>query len=122
VAFAAAALFRPEAGHGLNGACGLQLPDGTVRLGVTDGVLETALGSGTKSDFTVSGEPAAVLGLLTGRLGLNAAGVKIEGDRAALQRFLSMFRVFDAGEDPAETEPSLSMLHLLARARQKPVG
>lgn len=98
IAFALHSIFRPEAANGTRATLELHLPDGIFHLAVNKGALSVTLGARAQSNVVLTGGRSTVMGLLMGRLTLREAtheGMKVQGDRKALDRLLKLFGLRD---------------------------
>ena len=90
-------LFDYDAGAGLDASYELRLGEETFSVRVTAGVLELARGEADCADAAITAEPAVLRALLWhGRSladAVRAGDAAIEGDRAAVERFLTLFPV-----------------------------
>ena len=72
----------------------LRLGEQVFRAHVSGGELELVAGAHAAPDAVISSDAGTVLAVAHGRLGLaeaEAAGLRIDGDRAVAERFLSLF-------------------------------
>lgn len=90
-------LFDDDAAAGLDAGYELRLGEEIFRVRVAGGVLEVARGGAERPDAAIIAEPAVLRALLWhGRsLGeaIRAGDAAVEGDRAAVERFLTLFPV-----------------------------
>jgi DNA-binding HxlR family transcriptional regulator len=87
VAVALSAFFRPEAAEGVSGRIALHLDGARFTLDLEGGRLDIASGADGTADLTLTAEPEALLGFLSGA----PARVDAEGDRALLERLPALF-------------------------------
>jgi DNA-binding HxlR family transcriptional regulator len=90
-------LFDPGAAHGLRAAYELRLGEDRFRVQVADGELDAARGSADQADATIQTDPGTLDAVLWGGRSLAAAQrsgqMTIEGDKAAVERFVRLFPV-----------------------------
>jgi len=88
-------MFAPHAAEGLRASYELRLGEDVFVAVVDDGRFEIARGSAEKSDATIETDAATLAALVyEGRdlaEALSAGEVKIEGDEAAVERFVRLF-------------------------------
>jgi DNA-binding HxlR family transcriptional regulator len=88
-------LFHPHAAEGLTASYELRLGEDRFHAEVTAGRLDVVRGEAPEADATVDTDPATLAALLWDgrRLGeaLRSGDITIEGDRAAVGRFLEAF-------------------------------
>lgn len=88
-------LFTPSAAKGLNARYELRLGEHSFGARVRNGKLEVSRGDAGRADASIQTDPATLAGLLWhGRRlapALRSGEVRIEGDRAAAERFFSLF-------------------------------
>lgn len=100
LALALEAHFRADAAVDVRRVYELRLRDGAFRLEVADGAVATAKGPADDADLVLEADDDALVGLLAGRLGAEAAlaggaVAVVSGDPAELRRFLEVFRFAD---------------------------
>jgi len=85
-------LFAPDRADGLTVRVGLRLDGGPeYRALIDDGVLVLEQGAPEGPDVVITGDPGELLGVAHGRLLLADTGLRIDGDRALGERFLTLF-------------------------------
>jgi DNA-binding HxlR family transcriptional regulator/putative sterol carrier protein len=93
--------FRPELAAGVDDTYELEIDGERQQVRVKDGELAVRQGAAAEPDVVLRADVATYLGLLRGQIGPDEATAKglieVEGDIAALRRFLTMCRV-TAGE------------------------
>ncbi len=96
--------FRPQLAAGVDDTYALHVGGETQQVRIANGTLTIQQGEPAQADVALYTEPAIYLGLLQGQLtpeAAMAAGLaRIEGDLAALQRFLTICRI----EPPTDAE------------------
>jgi DNA-binding HxlR family transcriptional regulator/putative sterol carrier protein len=89
------ALFDPGAAHGLSAGYELRLGDDRFRVEVADGEIEAARGGADQADATIDTDPGTLDAVLWGGLSLadaeRSGSMSIEGDKAAVERFVRLF-------------------------------
>jgi DNA-binding HxlR family transcriptional regulator/putative sterol carrier protein len=95
VVLALRARFEPSAADGLRASYELRLGDDRFRVEVADGELEVARGTADHADATIESDPDTLNSVLWGDRKLaeaqRAGELAIEGDKAAVERFLRLF-------------------------------
>ncbi len=90
-------MFDPQAAEGLEASYELRLGEERFRVEVANGRFEIARGDAYRPDAIVEADPGTLATLVYegGDLAeaLRPGGLKIEGDRSAVERFLSLFRL-----------------------------
>ncbi len=90
-------MFDPQAAEGLEASYELRLGEERFRVEVANGSFEIARGDAYRPDAIVEADPGTLATLVYegGDLAeaLRSGGLKIEGDRSAVERFLSLFRL-----------------------------
>jgi DNA-binding HxlR family transcriptional regulator len=88
-------MFDPGAAEGLEASYELRMGEDRFRAEVFGGNLEVERGSAERPDATIEGDSTTLAGLVyEGRSlaeALRSGDVKIEGDEAAVERFLTLF-------------------------------
>src|SRR5215211_3299831 len=88
-------MFDPRAAEGLNASYELRLGEESFRAVVADGRFEVARGSADRPDAIIEADPVTLAALVyEGREldeALRSGEIKLEGDRSAVERFLSLF-------------------------------
>jgi alkyl sulfatase BDS1-like metallo-beta-lactamase superfamily hydrolase len=88
-------MFDPRAADGLSASYELRLGEDSFRAVVADGRFEVVRGSADRPDATIETDPGMLAALVfNGRPlaeALRSGDIKIEGDRQAVERFLSLF-------------------------------
>jgi DNA-binding HxlR family transcriptional regulator len=88
-------MFDPRAADGIEASYELRLGEERFRAVVADGRFEIARGSADRPDATIETDPTTLATLVyEGRQldeALSSGDIKIEGDRSAVERFLSLF-------------------------------
>lgn len=88
-------MFSPEAARGLAICLELRLGDDRFTAAVTDGVLRAERGSPERPDAVVTADPSALAAVVYAGRDLDAflqtGAIRVEGDRAALERFTTLF-------------------------------
>ena len=88
-------LFDPGAAHGLRASYELRLGDDRFRIEVADDAIEAARGGADQADATIDADPDTLNAVLFGGRSLTDAQrsgkVTIEGDKAAVERFVRLF-------------------------------
>jgi alkyl sulfatase BDS1-like metallo-beta-lactamase superfamily hydrolase len=88
-------MFDPRAAEGIGAVYELRLGEDRFRAEVADGRFEIVRGSSDRPDATIETDPATLAGLVyDDRLlaeALRSGDVEIEGDEAAVARFLGLF-------------------------------
>jgi DNA-binding HxlR family transcriptional regulator len=88
-------MFDPRAAYGLSASYELRLGEDRFRAVVADGRFEVVRGSADRPDATIETDPGMLAALVfNGRPlaeALRSGDIKIEGDRQAVERFLSLF-------------------------------
>lgn len=89
--------FRPELAEGVHEIYELRIDDEVLQVQIEAGEIHVQQGEALKADVVFHTDIATYLGLLTGQIGQDEAVaeelIEIEGDPAALGRFLNMCRV-----------------------------
>jgi DNA-binding HxlR family transcriptional regulator len=89
------ARFDPGAAHGLRAGYELRLGEDRFRIEVSDDQLEVARGDAGQADATIDTDPDTIGAVLWGGRSLADASrsgdLTIEGDKAAVERFLRLF-------------------------------
>jgi DNA-binding HxlR family transcriptional regulator/putative sterol carrier protein len=89
------ALFEPRAAEGLSATIALRLGDSEFHVQITDGRLEVARGQAAQPDATLDTDPGTLTALLRNDRqpadALRAGDLRLDGDRAAAERFLGLF-------------------------------
>jgi DNA-binding HxlR family transcriptional regulator len=97
IALALRARFDPQAAEGLRATYELRLGDDRFRVAVSEHELEVARGGADRPDATIDTDPATFAAVLwDGRTltdAKRAADMRIEGDQAAVERLVELFRV-----------------------------
>lgn len=94
-------MFSPARAGDAHMRLGLILGDLPHRAVIANGELTIEIGEINNPDVTVAGDPNLLAGLVYGGLSVdqvNAAGLRIAGDVAALQRFATFFPLPDKAE------------------------
>lgn len=90
-------MFSSEAAKGLDATIELRIADDRFRATIADGRLELVRGTAERPDAVVEGEAMALVGVVYGGRKLNDAiregELKVEGDRALVKRFVTLFPV-----------------------------
>lgn len=98
-------MFDPRAAAGLKARYELRFGEDRFHAEVAAGQLELARGSADRPDATIEGDPATLAALVYGGRklaeALRSGDLKVEGDRSAIKRFLTLFPL-------PETAPPLS--------------
>jgi DNA-binding HxlR family transcriptional regulator len=85
-------LFAADRAHGLKADVELRLDGGPVyRALVDDGKLLLKQGGAGTPDVIITGDPGELLGVAHGRLALADTALRIDGDHALGERFLTLF-------------------------------
>jgi DNA-binding HxlR family transcriptional regulator len=91
------ARFDPGAAHGLHARYELRLGEDRFRIEVADDALEVTRGDADQADATIDTDPDTVGAVLWGGRSLadarRSGGMTIEGDKAAVERFLRLFPI-----------------------------
>jgi DNA-binding HxlR family transcriptional regulator/putative sterol carrier protein len=91
------ALFDSGAAHGLRASYELRLGEDRFRIDVADDAIETARGGADQADATIDADPDTLNAVLFGGRSLSDAQrsgkMTIEGDKAAVERFVRLFPV-----------------------------
>lgn len=86
--------FRPELAQGVNETYALHIGDEVQQIRIANGEIEVQQGEPPQADVALYAETPVYLGLLLGELDLDTALagglVRVEGDVAALRRFLKI--------------------------------
>jgi DNA-binding HxlR family transcriptional regulator/putative sterol carrier protein len=89
------ARFDPDAARGLRADYELRLGEDRFRIAVADGEMDVARGDADRADATIDTDPDTLAAVLWGGRPLadaqRAGSVSIEGDEAAVKRFVSLF-------------------------------
>ena len=89
--------FDPEAARGLRARYELRLGEDRFRVVVTGGQLDIARGDADQSDATIDAKPDTLAAVLWNGRSLAQAQrsrkIKIEGDKAAVERFVRLFPI-----------------------------
>jgi DNA-binding HxlR family transcriptional regulator/putative sterol carrier protein len=89
------ARFDAEAARGLRTAYELRLGEDRFRIAVADGEIEVARGDADRADATIDTDPDTLAAVLWGGRPLadaqRSGSMSIEGDKAAVKRFVSLF-------------------------------
>jgi DNA-binding HxlR family transcriptional regulator/putative sterol carrier protein len=95
IALALRGLFDPSAANGLRARYQLRLADDRFRVEVADDRIEVARGEADEADATIDADPNTMNAVLWGGRTLadaqRAGDLSIEGDKAAVERFLGLF-------------------------------
>jgi DNA-binding HxlR family transcriptional regulator len=95
VILALRARFDPRAAHGLRAAYELRLGEDRFRVEVADDQLEVARGDADQADATIDTDNDTISAVLWGGRSLGeaqgAGTLTIEGDKAAVERFVQLF-------------------------------
>ena len=95
VVLALRGLFDPDAAHGLSARYELRLGEDRFRIELTDGEIEVARGGADQADATIDTDPGTLDAVLWGGLPLadaqRSGKMTIEGDKAAVERFVRLF-------------------------------
>ena len=98
-------MFDPGAAEGLEASYELRMGEDRFRAEVIGGSFEVERGSAERPDATIEADPATLAALVyEGRSlteALNAGDMQIEGDEAAVERFLTLFPL----PQPAALQP-----------------
>jgi DNA-binding HxlR family transcriptional regulator len=90
-------MFDPRAAEGLEASYELRLGEDSFRVEVANGRFEIARGDADRPDAIVEADPGTLATLVyEGRdlaEALRSGSLEIEGDRSAVERFLSLFRL-----------------------------
>jgi DNA-binding HxlR family transcriptional regulator/putative sterol carrier protein len=88
-------MFDPRPADGLEASYELRLGEDHFRATVADGYLEVVRGEAERPDAIVEADPSTLTGLIfKGRQldeALRSGDLKLEGDRSAVERFLTLF-------------------------------
>jgi DNA-binding HxlR family transcriptional regulator len=88
-------MFDPGVAEGLEASYELRMGEDRFRAKVTGGTFEVGRGGAERPDATIETGSATLAGLVYGDLSLAEAlqsgDVKVEGDQAAVERFLTLF-------------------------------
>jgi DNA-binding HxlR family transcriptional regulator len=88
-------MFDPRAAEGIEAVYELRLGEDRFRAEVTDGRFEILRGSAYRPDATIASDSATLAALVYGGQplagALRSGDVEIEGDEAAVERFLTLF-------------------------------
>jgi alkyl sulfatase BDS1-like metallo-beta-lactamase superfamily hydrolase len=88
-------MFDPGAAEGLEASYELRMGEDRFRAKVTGGSFEVERGCAERPDATIEAGSATLAGLIYGDLSLAEAlqsgDVKVEGDQAVVERFLTLF-------------------------------
>jgi DNA-binding HxlR family transcriptional regulator len=85
-------LFAADRADGLSAQVELRLDGGPpYRALLDDGELALEQGTAEAPDAVITGDPGALIGVAHGRLALADAGLRIDGDHALAERFLTLF-------------------------------
>jgi DNA-binding HxlR family transcriptional regulator/putative sterol carrier protein len=99
--------FDSDAGHGLRAVYDLRLGEDHFRIEVADNEIAVARGDADQADATIHTDPDTLGAVLWGGRSLSSAlrsgRMAIEGDKAAVERFLRLFPM----PEPAAAAPSL---------------
>jgi putative sterol carrier protein len=102
------ALFDPRVADGLRAGYELRLGEDRFRVEVADGVIEVARAAADGADATIDSDPDTLNAVLWGSQSLAAAqrsgAMKIEGDKAAVERFVRLFPMPEP--DAADEHPT----------------
>lgn len=83
-----------EAGDGLSLTAAFRFPDDAFVVRLQGGQLAIARGEAAAADFTLSGDTMALRRTIYGKEGFDSDGtLRLDGDRAAAQRFVDLFRL-----------------------------
>ena len=100
-ALAIKAFFHPEQAQGMNQTYELHLGDEILQAQIKDGKLLVQQGKAHKADVVFYTDVRVFMGLFSGQLGpdeaISGGLIQIEGDPAALDRFLKISRVQSVG-------------------------
>jgi alkyl sulfatase BDS1-like metallo-beta-lactamase superfamily hydrolase len=95
VILALRARFDPHAGHGLRAGYKLRLGEDRFRIEVAHDRLEIARGDGDQADATIDTDTDTIAAVLWGGRSLadvqRSGTMTIEGDKAAVERFVALF-------------------------------
>jgi DNA-binding HxlR family transcriptional regulator/putative sterol carrier protein len=95
VVLALRGLFDPDAAHGLSARYELRLGEDRFRIELTDGEIEVVRGGADQADATIDTDPGTLDAVLWGGLPLadaqRSGKMTIEGDKAAVERFVRLF-------------------------------
>lgn len=90
-------MFSPAAGAGVHTTYEIRTGEDSFVATVTDGAIDVRRGHAAEPDVRVTGEPGPIAGLLYDGADLAAmvssGALTVDGDRAAVRRFLSLFRL-----------------------------
>jgi DNA-binding HxlR family transcriptional regulator len=96
------AFFHPEQAHGVHETYELHLDNELLQVQVRDGELHVQQGNALKPDAVFHTAMPVFMGLFSGQMeaeeAISAGLIRIEGEPAALNRFLNVCRVSDAME------------------------
>jgi DNA-binding HxlR family transcriptional regulator len=88
-------MFDPQAAEGLEASYELRLGEDGFRAEVSGGGFEIERGTAERPDAVIEGDPGALVALVyEGREldeALRSGDVRVEGDRSAVERFLTLF-------------------------------
>jgi putative sterol carrier protein len=88
-------MFDPGAAEGFEASYELRMGEDRFRAEVSGGTFEVERGSVERPDAIIQADPATLVGLVYEDLplaeALRSGDVKIEGDEAAVERFLTLF-------------------------------
>ena len=95
VVLALRGLFDPDAAHGLSARYELRLGEDRFRIDLADEEIEVARGGADQADATIDTDPGTLDAVLWGGLPLadaqRSGKMTIEGDKAAVERFVRLF-------------------------------
>jgi DNA-binding HxlR family transcriptional regulator len=91
IVLALRARFDPGAAHGLRAGYELRLGEDRFRIEVADDRIEVARGEAQHADATIDADPGTLDAVLWKGLPLAEARITIEGDTAAVERFVRLF-------------------------------
>jgi DNA-binding HxlR family transcriptional regulator/putative sterol carrier protein len=96
--------FDPDAAHGLHARYELTLGEDQFHIEIADDTLEVARGSADQADATIDTDPDALASVLWGDQPLadaqRAGRITIEGDTAAVKRFVRLFPIPEPAAAP----------------------
>ena len=96
--------FAPEAADGVRATYALRLGESDFRIEVTDGRLELTRGEADAPDAVIEASPGGLASVLFEGRPLaeaeQAGDVRVEGDRAAVTRFLTLFPLPEPAPTP----------------------
>jgi DNA-binding HxlR family transcriptional regulator len=85
------ARFDPDAAKGMRASYELRLGEDRFRIDVSDDALDVARGGSDRPDATIDTDPDTLAAVLWEGRSLAGAGMRIAGDRAAVERLMRLF-------------------------------